>query len=289
MKKRTSALTVLNYVLIALFAIACIVPMLLVLSISLTSNDAIKQFGYQLWPPKFSGQAYKLIFMGNSSVYQGYLISVSVTVIGTLLAVGITVMCAFALVNKNVRYRNALAFYFFVPMVLSGGLVPWYIMCRNLHLTDNFWSLVIPSLLFNPFNMFLCRNFMRDIPDSLMESAKLDGAQDFRICFQIYMPLSTPVIATVALFYGIAYWNDWFNAIMLVNNEDLFPLQYMLMKIQSEVEALKHLQPGVPVRNLPSDSLKMATAIVTIGPIILLYPFLQKYFVKGLIIGGVKG
>ncbi|MDR0910681.1 MAG: carbohydrate ABC transporter permease [Spirochaetaceae bacterium] len=289
MKTRNPGLTVLNYFLVGLFAIVCIIPMLLVLSISLTSTDAIRRYGYQLWPREWSGEAYRLIFMGNSSVYQGYIVSVSVTVVGTILAVAITAMCAFALVNKNVQYRNKLAFYFFVPMVLSGGLVPWYLMCRNLKLIDNFWALVIPSLLFNPFNMFLCRNFMRDIPDSLMESAKLDGAQDFRICFQIYFPLSTPVIATVALFYGIAYWNDWFNAIMLVNKEDLFPLQYMLMKIQSEIEALKHVQPGVPVKNLPSDSLKMATAIVTIGPIILLYPYLQKYFVKGLIIGGVKG
>jgi putative aldouronate transport system permease protein len=287
--KRTGFLGVLNYTLVIILALVCILPMILVLSISLSSDAAIKQYGYQLVPKEFSIEAYRLIFRGNSSVVQGYIVSLSVTLLGTLLATLITTMAAFSLVNKNVRYRNSLAFFFFVPMVFSGGLVPWYLMCRNLGLVNNFFALLIPSLIFSPFNMFLCRNFMRSIPDSLMESAKLDGAQDFRIAFTIYFPLSTPVIATVALFYGIAYWNDWFNAIMLVNNQKLFPLQYMLMKIQSEIESLRRIQPGVPVRNLPGESLKMATCILTVGPIILLYPYLQKYFVKGLVIGGVKG
>jgi putative aldouronate transport system permease protein len=198
-------------------------------------------------------------------------------------------MAAFTLVNKNVQRRNTLAFFFFVPMVFSGGLVPWYLMCRNLGLVNNYFAILVPTLLFSPFNMFLCRNFMRDIPDSLMESAKLDGAHDFYIAFRIYFPLSTPVIATVALLYGIAYWNDWFNAIMLVSDQKLYPLQYMLMKIQSEIQSLQRLNPGVPVRQLPGEALKMATCIMTVGPIILLYPYLQKYFVKGLVIGGVKG
>lgn len=279
----------LNYALVAVLAIICVLPMILVLSISFSSNQAIKQFGYQLIPKEFSLEAYRLIFRGNSSVYQSYFISILLTFTGTVLASLITSMAAYTLINKNVRYRNALAFYFFIPMILSGGLVPWYLMCRNLGLMNNFFALLVPSLLFSPFNMFLCRNFMRGIPDSLMESAKLDGAGDSRIAFSIIFPLSTPVIATIALFYGIAYWNDWFNAIMLVNNQKLFPLQYMLMKVQSEIESLKRLQPGVPVQNLPGESLKMATCILTVGPIILLYPYLQKYFVKGLIIGGVKG
>jgi putative aldouronate transport system permease protein len=279
----------LNYLLVAIIALVCVLPMILVLSISLSSDRAIKLYGYQLIPKEFSLEAYRLIFRGNSSVLQGYAVSLSVTFIGTFLATLITFTAAFALVNRNVRYRNSLAVFFFIPMVFSGGLVPWYLMCRNLGLVNNFFALLIPSLVFSPFNMFLCRNFMREIPDSLMESARLDGARDFRIAFSIYLPLATPVIATVALFYGIAYWNDWFNAIMLVNNQKLFPLQYMLMKIQSEIESLRRIQPGVPVRNLPGESLKMATCILTVGPIILLYPYLQKYFVKGLIIGGVKG
>lgn len=287
--KKPGLLTVLNYAVIAITAVICALPLFLVLSISLTSNRAIKNFGYQLIPREFSLEAYRLIFMGNSSIFQSYFISITVTLAGTILAAMITAMAAYTLMNKNVRYRNALAFFFFIPMVFSAGLVPWYMMCRNLGLVNNFFALLVPSLLFSPFNMFLCRNFMRGIPDSLMESARMDGAQDIYIAFRVYFPLSTPVIATVALFYGIAYWNDWFNAIMLVNSESLFPLQYMLLKIQSEIESLRHIQPGVPVRNLPSESIKMATVILTTGPIIFLYPYLQKYFVKGLVVGGVKG
>lgn len=286
---RITPLGALNYVLVGLLAVLCGLPMILVLSISLTSDKAIKMYGYQLIPSDFSALAYRVIFSRGSSAYNSYFISISVTAAGTLVAVAITFMAAFALVNQSVRYRNALAFYFFVPMVFNAGLVPWYMMCRNLGLTDNFLALVVPSLLFSPFNMFLCRNFMRTIPDSFMESARLDGANDLVIAFRIYFPLSTPVVATVALFYGVAYWNDWFNAIMLVKNNKLFPLQYMLYQIQSELESLRRLGPGVPTRQLPGESMKMATAIVTIGPIVLLYPFLQKYFVKGLIIGGVKG
>jgi putative aldouronate transport system permease protein len=287
--KRRGFSGVLNYILAALLALLCVLPMILVLSISFTSDQAIKRSGYQLIPGEFSLEAYRLIFRGNSSVFQSYGVSAAVTLLGTALAVLITIMAAFTLVNKNVRCRNLLAFFFFVPMVFSGGLVPWYLMCRNLGLVNNFPALLVPSLLFSPFNMFLCRNFMRGIPDSLMESAKLDGAQDFRIAFTIYFPLSAPVIATVTLFYGIAYWNDWFNAIMLVSSQKLYPLQYMLMKIQSEIESLRRIQPGVPVRSLPGESLKMAACILTVGPIVLLYPYLQKYFVKGLVIGGVKG
>lgn len=277
------------YFFIGFFAVLCVLPVLLVLSISLSSDAAIKQFGYQLIPLEFSLEAYAIIFSSNAELFRSYFISGSVTVLGTLLATSITAMAAFSLSNTDVKYRNKLAFYFFIPMVFNAGMVPWYLMCKQLSLVDNFFALLIPSLVFSPFNMFLCRNYMAEIPRDLSESAKLDGANEFTIAFKIIFPLSTPVIATVALFYGVAYWNDWFNAIMLVNNNELFPLQYMLYKIQSEIAALQRLSPGVPVKSLPGESLKMATAIITIGPIILFYPFLQKYFVKGLVIGGVKG
>jgi len=287
--KRITVLGVVNHAFIALLAVACMLPMLLVLAISFSSDAAIRVHGYQLIPSDISFAAYRLIFSPTSSIYQGYLVSLTVTILGTFLALAITGMAAFTLQNKHVQYRNALAFFFFIPMVFNAGLVPWFMMNRALGLINNIWALIVPSLMFSTFNMFLCRNFMRGIPDSLMDSAKIDGASELAIAFKIYFPLSTPVLATVALFYGVAYWNDWFNAIMLVNNPNLFPLQYMLFQIQSELEALRRLGPGIPIRELPGESLKMATVIVTIGPIILLYPYLQKYFVKGLIIGGVKG
>lgn len=282
-------LYILNYILVGLIAMSCLLPMILVLMISFTSDAAIKEYGYQLIPKDFSLEAYKMIFSSSSSVVPAYGVSIMVTLAGTLIAVTITGMAAFTMCNKNVRYRNSLAFYFFIPMVFNAGLVPWYMMCRTLGLKDNIFALIVPSLMFSSYNMFLCRNFMNSLPDSFMESAKLDGASDIQIAFRIYFPLSVPVLAAVTLFYGVAYWNDWFNAIMLVDNDRLYPLQYMLYKIKSDIAALQRLQPGVPVKKLPGESLKMATAIVTIGPIVLLYPFLQKFFVKGLIIGGVKG
>jgi putative aldouronate transport system permease protein len=280
---------VVNYALIGLFSFLCLLPMILVVVISFTADAAIKMNGYQLIPAELSLAAYKLLFTANSSVYPAYGVSITVTLIGTLLATTITGMAAFTLCNKSVAYRNHLAFFFFIPMVFNAGLVPWYMMCRALGLTNNLLAMIVPSLMFSSYNLFLTRNFMNGLPDSFMESAKLDGATDAQIAFRIYFPLSKPVLAAITLFYGVAYWNDWFNAIMLVENNKLFPLQYMLYQIKSQISALQRLQPGVPVRKMPGESLKMATAIMTIGPIIFLYPFLQKYFIKGLIIGGVKG
>lgn len=176
-------------------------------------------------------------------------------------------------------------------MIFSAGIVPWYLMNRWLGLTDNILALIIPSLLFSPFNLFLVRNFMNGVPDSLRESATIDGANDLTIAFRIYLPLCTPVLATIALFYGLDYWNNWWNAIMLINDRSLYPLQFLLLQLKSEISMLNEMTmlAGAGDVTLPAESVKMATAIVTIGPIIFLYPYLQKYFVKGLVIGSVKG
>lgn len=278
------------YAFMTVMGLACMLPMLLVAMVSVTDEKVLAQNGYSLLPAGFSLYAYSLIFTDSSPVAGSYLVSITVTVTGTLAAVLITAMAAFALANRQVRHRNALALFFFITMVFNAGLVPWYMVCRALHLTDNLLALIVPSLLFSPFNLFLVRNFMNGIPDSLMESARIDGASDPVICFRVYFPLCTPVLATITLFYGVAYWNDWFNAIMLVNNNKLYPLQYLLYKIQSEIRMLAQLATGTTTpRALPTDSFKMATAIVTIGPILLLYPYLQRYFIKGLTIGSVKG
>lgn len=281
----------LIFLLITSFSLFCIVPMLLVVMVSFTDETSIKKYGYRLIPHEFSLNAYKMMFSGGASLANSYMVSIAITVIGTLLAVTITAMAAFALANKQVRYRNKLALYFFFTMIFNGGIVPWYIVCSKLGLQNNIFALIIPGLLFSPFNMFLVRNFMNGIPDSLMESAKIDGAGDIVIAFRIYFPLCTPVLAAVGLFYGLAYWNDWWNCIMLVENKNLFPLQYLLFKMQSEMQMLRDLtiysaNAGI---EQPTESFKMSTVIITIGPIVFLYPFLQKYFVKGLIIGSVKG
>jgi putative aldouronate transport system permease protein len=259
--------------------------------ISITDEDSILRNGYSLFPEKFSLYAYKVIFTGGSQVMQSYLISIFVTLTGTILAVLITAMAGYTLANKSVRYRNGLALYFFITMIFTAGIVPWYLMNRSLGLTNNILALIIPSLLFSPFNLFLVRNFMGGVPDSLRESATIDGANDLAIAFRIYFPLSTPVLATIALFYGLDYWNNWWNAIMLIDDKSLYPLQFMLLRLKSEISMLNEMTmlAGADDVTLPSESVKMATAVVTIGPIIFFYPYLQKYFVKGLVIGSVKG
>lgn len=276
---------------ITLFSLLCLLPMILTVMVSISDEAAILRNGYSFFPEKFSLYAYKLIFSGGSSVITGYLISIFVTVVGTLLAVLITGLAAYTLANKNVAYRGALGMYFFIPMVFGSGIVPWYLICMNLGLRDNIFALIVPNLLFNTFNLFLVRNFMSGLPDSLRESATLDGANDAVIAFRIYFPLTVPALATVGLFYGLAYWNDWWNAVMLVDNKSLYPIQYLLLQLKSQINMLKDLQylSGTTTSLPPTESLKMATAIVTVGPIIALYPFLQKYYVKGLVVGSVKG
>jgi putative aldouronate transport system permease protein len=187
---------------------------------------------------------------------------------------------------------NRLGLFFFVTMIFNAGIVPWYLISTRLGLRNNFMALVIPSLLFTPFNLFLAKNFMQGIPESLRESAVIDGANDIHVAIKIYMPLCVPIIATIALFYGLAYWNDYWNAIMLVEDAGLYPLQYMLLRLKSQINMMRDLQNLVgrgSMETPPSESVKMATALITIGPIVLLYPYLQKYFVKGLTIGSIKG
>ncbi len=268
-----------------------VLPMLLTLIVSFTDERAIMRNGYSFFPEQFSTYAYELMFNKGSSVVQGYIVSIFVTVVGTIVAVVMTGLAAYTLANKNVKYRNALGMYFFIPMVFGAGMVPWYLICTNLHLRDNIFALLVPNLMFNTFNLFLVRNFMSGLPDELRESATIDGANDAIIAFRIYFPLSVPGLATVALFYGLAYWNDWWNAIMLVDDKALYPIQYLLLQLKSQISMLKDLQSlgGSIQATTPTESLKMATAVITVGPIILLYPFLQKYYVKGLVVGSVKG
>lgn len=276
---------------ILVFSLLCLLPMLLTLIVSFTDERAIMRNGYSFFPEQFSTYAYELMFNKGSSVVQGYIVSIFVTVVGTIVAVVMTGLAAYTLANKNVKYRNALGMYFFIPMVFGAGMVPWYLICTNLHLRDNIFALLVPNLMFNTFNLFLVRNFMSGLPDELRESATIDGANDAIIAFRIYFPLSVPGLATVALFYGLAYWNDWWNAIMLVDDKALYPIQYLLLQLKSQISMLKDLQSlgGSIQATTPTESLKMATAVITVGPIILLYPFLQKYYVKGLVVGSVKG
>ena len=280
------------YAFLTVISLVCLLPMLLIFITSLTPEELIVANGFSFFPETLSLHAYQNIMRNSESIIRSYGVSIIVTVVGTFLAVLITACAAYTLSNKNVHYRGALSLYFFFTMIFSAGLVPWFIMCTRLGLRNNLAALIVPSLMFSVFELFLVRNYMNGIPTSLMESAKMDGAGDATIAFRIYFPLCVPVLAAISLFYALGYWNNWFNAIMLVENRRLFPLQFLLFQIQSDMSALAELMdvghnPGGLLA--PQESVKMATSIVTIGPIILLYPFLQRYFVTGLVIGSVKG
>lgn len=280
---------ILVYVLVTLFALCCILPFVLVVIVSLTSEKMITLNGYSFFPKEWSLSAYRQLFSPSSSMPRSYLVTAVSTVTGTVIASFITFGAGYTLANQRCRYRNGLSLYFYITMVFSAGLVPWYMINRAIGIYNNMWALIVPSLMFSPFNMFLVRNFVREIPAALNESALIDGAGEVRIAFSIYFPLCLPVLATIALFYAIGYWNNYFNAVMLIDDQKLYTLQMLLLKIQSEITALSKVAQGAVRSNPPQESFKMATSVVTMGPIILLYPFLQKYFIKGMVVGAVKG
>ena len=294
MKKRSKALSNLPIAIILLiFAMLCVLPFWLVLSGSLTSEAEIMSSGFGLFPKKIDFTAYKILMTNMSRILNGYKISLIVTVVGTTLTVVVVSLAAWPISQNRVKYHNALNFFVLFTMLFSGGMVPWFIVCRNmLHLTDTIWALILPYVA-NAWYIFLVRNYYRGIPDELVEAAKIDGAGEYRIFGQIIFPLSKPVLATIALFACLAYWNDWWLGIMLVDKVEMQPLQLLLRTITSNIQFLSTAgnanAVAVASSFIPSEAIKMATCIITIGPIILVYPFVQKYFVKGIMVGAVKG
>ncbi|MFD0693591.1 carbohydrate ABC transporter permease [Paenibacillus sp. GCM10027628] len=280
-------------ILIALFSLACLLPFLMVITGSLSTEKDIMSYGYSLLPKHITFDAYKILLLGSPRIIEAYGISLTVTVAGTLLSLAVTSMAGYVLARRSFRYRNILSVYVIITMLFNGGLVPWYIVCVNyLHLKDTLLAMILPPLA-HAFNIFLIRNFLLSIPEDLYESAKMDGAGEFMIFYRMIMPLAVPVLATIGLFVALSYWNDWFLGLMFIDKQELQPLQLLLRTLVSNVEFLKSSQNAADMQRIsvqmPSESIKMALTVVTIGPIVFLYPFLQKYFVKGLMVGAVKG
>ena len=287
--KRVTLPQMLIMLFLILYALVCVLPLIMVLSASFTSESILRSQGYALIPRGVTLDAYKLLYRQSPEVISSYGLTILVTAVGTFLAVLISACTGYALANKDVYYRNALSMFLFLPTLISAGIVPWYMVNNLLGLRNNIFALIVPRLMFSVFNVSLVRNFMAALPEAMRESAKIDGANDVRIALQIYFPLSLPVLASITLFYGLNYWNDWYNCIMLVSDTKLYPLQYLLFELQSRITEARELsQIGVNIM-LPGEAFKMATVVVTVGPIVLLYPFLQRYFVKGITVGAVKG
>jgi multiple sugar transport system permease protein/putative aldouronate transport system permease protein len=287
-------LLIVIYIAIAAFAIFCILPLVILISGSLTDEAALVKDGYSIFPGKFSLMAYQTVF-ASKTIFRAYGITIFTTVVGTVLSLLFTSSLAYAISGKTLKYRNRIAFYVYFTMLFNGGLVSYYVLIsKYLHMSNNIWVYIIPSLI-NPWNMFLMRNFFNTIPESIFESLKIDGAQEFTILFKAVLPLSKPALATIGLFYALAYWNEWFRAILFIGDEKLYSLQYIIMKILRSLTFSANLtiesgMSGMGGYLPPALTTRMATTFVTIGPIIFLYPFLQKYFVKGgLTIGAIKG
>lgn len=284
--------TIGNYAYLAVFALFCLLPFWIMIVASFTDDLSLQVNGYLPWITKFSLAAYKYVFNGDQ-IQIGYLTTITVTVFGTLGSLLVMSGLAYTMSVKRLKGRKNIAFYVFFTMIFIPGIVPWFIVSRNLlHMHDTILALILPMMV-QPFWVFVLRNFFSSLPTEILESAYIDGASDIDILFRIVLPLSTPVLATVGLFMAVAYWNDWWLGVMLLDFAPFRPLSVLILKMVNNIAAIQAAmrQPGVTINlaGLPTLGIRMATAAITIGPIILVYPFVQRYFVKGLTLGSIKG
>lgn len=288
------ALNLIGFILVGIVGLLCLLPFVIVVSASLSTEKEIMKHGFSLIPRVFSLEAYETVFERPDVILRAYINTIMVTIIGTVLGLFITSMASYVLQRKDFEWRNKFSFYFYFTTLFNGGLVPWYIvMVRLLRLKDSYLALILP-LLFSVFNMLVMKTYISGIPDALTEAAIIDGCNDFAIYLRIILPLSKPALATIGLFIALGYWNDWYNSMLFINTESKYTLQYFLYEKVNNIEAYKKViaQSGGTVGTLielPTETLKMALTVVVTGPIILAYPFAQKYFVQGITIGAVKG
>lgn len=289
--KAAIAFNILGYSFVSLIAILSVLPFIMLISGSFTSEKAISNFGYSILPREFSTSAYELLFKYPQDIIRAYGVSIFITLTGTALGLFFTTMTAYVINRKEFKYRNKISFFFYFTTLFNGGLVSTYIfVIRYLHLKNSYLSLILPVML-NVFYLLVMRSFMSSIPESIVESARIDGAGEFTIFIKLILPLSKAGLATIGLFIALDYWNDWYNAMLYMTDNTKFPLQYLLYNMLSSTEAMSRVASasGVSMGSMPSQSLKLAMAVVATGPIILVYPFVQKYFVKGITVGAVKG
>ena len=285
-------LRITSYTVVSLFALFCLIPFVMMLSASLSSEDEIRRTGFGLLPKDFSLNAYQFIFNSPRQVIGSYIVTITMTVSGTAIGLFIIAMTGYALNRKDFPFRNHISFFIYFTTLFSAGLAPTFLwIARDLGLRGSYLAVFL-QLLMTPWLIILMKNFMRTVPYEVIESGKVDGAGDFRIFFQLCLPIMKPALATVGLFLALAYWNEWYlSSIYLGSTVEYKPLQYLLYNVINTANALRNSMAGanVSITDLPSNTLKMASAIVATGPILLLYPFVQKYFVSGITIGAVKG
>lgn len=289
-KEKTSIWVHLFFIL---FGLICIVPFMIVISASFSGETDLAINGFSVLPRKWDTTAYAYLLKNPKTIINAYVVTIVITAVGTFLSVVFMAMAAYCLARNNFRFTGLLTFYIFFPTLFSGGLVPSYIInTQYLHLTDTLAVLILPTLI-NVFHIIMLRTFFKQLPESLFEAAKMDGASEYRIFFTIAVPLSKPVIATVAFLGALAKWNEWYNAMLYVRSEKLIPLQYMLQRmmlnLQTLLDAMTNAPSMVNIQDLPGENLRMAMLVVAIGPMMMIFPFFQKYFTRGMTVGAVKG
>ncbi|MFX3631528.1 MAG: carbohydrate ABC transporter permease [Candidatus Pristimantibacillus sp.] len=283
-------------VVVALVAFACIMPFVFTIIISLTDEKTLTLNGYSFWPEKWSLSAYSYLLEDSAQMMNSFLVSILITVLGVILSLLLILPYSYAISRPEFAYRKLFTFAAFLTMLFNAGLVPFYMMVTQvLHLKDTIWALILP-LSVNAFYIIVMRTFYRTtIEEGMIEAAKIDGAGDFSIFVRMVLPISLPGIATIGLFSALAYWNDWFNAMLFIDKPELTPLQYMLSRIQNNLQYLLENTDSLStsdatlIANLPQETIRMAMVVVATAPIVLAYPFFQRFFIQGLTVGSIKG
>ena len=286
------AMTRSAHAVLILLTLAAIVPFVLLIIASFTDNNVAITEGFSFFPSKWSTDAYQYIVNEKDTMLRAYGITIVVTLIGTTLGLLISVMLAYSLANSDLPGRNFMTFFVTLTMLFNGGLVPTYLIYTNVfHIKDTLAALIVPNLLMNGFNVILIRNyFATGVPTVLYEAARIDGASEFYIFYRIALPLSKPILATVGLLMGIAYWNDWQNGLYYLNDTSLYSIQNILNRINENISFLaSNSTSGVKISDLPTSTIRMAIAVIGILPIVCIYLFFQEYFVRGIAVGAVKG
>lgn len=284
---------VISHLILIGFAVLCIFPLILVISVSLSSDANIMQYGYSLLPQKIDFTAYRFIFASPDQLLTSYGVTIFVCIVGTIISTIITTMLAYTMSRKDYAYAQKTSFYVFLTMLVSGGLVPWYIIISKfLHMSDTIFVLFVPYLVI-PMFVLIMKGYMSDISPAIIESCKLDGASEYRIFFSIVVPMTISGIVTVALFIVLMYWNDYYLSLMFIQNSKYVSLQFLLWRIMSNADYLRSsvaasmgLLKGVV---MPDQSARMAICVLAAGPMMFIFPFINKFFIRGISVGSVKG
>ena len=293
-RKKISGVNVVGYLFCGLIALVCLIPFIMVLAASFTSEEAISLYGFSLWPKEFSLEAYKAVFKSPAVVAKAYLVTITLTLAGTAIGLLLQTMTAYVLSRRDFEWRGGFSFFFYFTTLFNGGLVSIYIlMTRYLGLKNFYLALLLP-LLFNVYNLLIMKSYMLSVPESLIDAAKIDGCGDFMMLFQVVMPLVRPALATVGLFIALAYWNDWYNGLLYLTNTKLFSLQNYLNRILLDIQFMTQSMAGSAeaanaLGKMPTITVRMAIAVIGILPLMIIFPFFQSYFARGMTVGAVKG